>query len=71
MQFFPLGKAILRGMCIDHIIAHETHHFYLALPLKPTPTCFIKQRETSRPQEFKCKFVFLVYQLKCLEVEGV
>ena len=26
-------------MCLDHIIAHETHQFYLTLPLKIAPTC--------------------------------
>ena len=41
------------SMCLDHIIAHETYHFYLALPLKPTSTCFTKQCGTSRTQEFE------------------
>ena len=34
-------------MCLDHIIAHEAYYFYLALPLKPAPTCFTKQHGTS------------------------
>ena len=52
-------------MCLDHIIVHETlYYFYLALPLKPAPTCFTKQRGTLRTQELKCIFVFLVYLLK-------
>jgi hypothetical protein len=25
-------------MCLNCIIAHETYHYYLALPLKPAPT---------------------------------
>jgi hypothetical protein len=54
-------------MCLDHIIARETYHFFHVLPLKLAPTCFIKQCGTSGTQEFECKFVFLVYQLKCLE----
>src|ERR1700736_3778185 len=58
-------------MCLNYIIAHETYQLYLALPFKPAYMCFIKQRGTSRTQEFKCKFVFLVYQLQCLEFGGV
>ena len=50
-------------MCLDHIITHETYHLNLALPLKPAPTCFIKQRGTSSTQEFEYKYVFFVYQL--------
>jgi hypothetical protein len=41
----------------------ETYHYYLVLPLEPTPTCFTKQRGTSRTQEFKCIFVF--WSTKC------
>jgi hypothetical protein len=40
-------------MCLDHIIAHETYHFFHALPLKLAPTCFIKQCGTSGTQEFE------------------
>ena len=45
-------------MCLNYIVAHETYQQYLALPFKPAYTCFIKQRGTSRTQEFKCRFVF-------------
>src|ERR1700737_1766749 len=58
-------------MCLNYIITHETYQHHLALPLKRASTCFIKQRGTSRTQEFKCGFVFLVYQLQCLEFGGV
>jgi hypothetical protein len=58
-------------MCLDHIIAHEICHFFYALPLKLAPTCFIKQCGTSRTHEFECKFVSLVYQLRCLEFGGL
>jgi hypothetical protein len=54
-------EASLPTMCLDHIIAHETYHFFHALPLKLAPTCFIKQCGTSRTQEFECRSVFLVY----------
>ena len=57
-------------MCLDHIIACKIYNFFLALPLKLAPTCFIKQCGTSRTQEFEPIFVFLVYQLKCLENGG-
>ena len=40
----------LPSMCLDHIIAHETYHLCLALPLNSAPKCFIKQRGTSRTQ---------------------
>ena len=56
---FQLGKAILRSMYLDHIIAHGTYHFYLALPLNSGSQMFTKLRGTSRTQEFKCNFVFL------------
>ena len=36
----------------------ETYQHYVALPFKPAYICFIKQRGTSRTQEFKCRFVF-------------
>ena len=40
-------------MCLDHIMTHETYHFFHALPLKLAPTCFTKQCGTSRTQEFE------------------
>ena len=55
------------SICLDHIIARDTCHFFHVLPLKLAPTCFIKQCGASRTQESECKFVFLVYQLKYLE----
>ena len=61
----------LLSMHLNHIIAHETYHYHLALPLKPAPTCFTKQRGTSKTQEFECRFVFLLYQLQCLEFGGL
>ena len=60
----------LSTRCLHHIIAHETYHFYLALSLKLASTCFTKQCQTFETQEFECMFVFLVYQLKCLEFGG-
>ena len=57
-MILPISKAISRSMCLDHTIAHGTYHCYLTLPLKPTPTCFTKQRGTFRTQEFKCKVYF-------------
>ena len=30
-------------MCLDHVIAHDTYHFFPALPLEPNPTCITKQ----------------------------
>ena len=65
--FWGIHCTTLPTMCLDHIIAHKTYYFYLALPLKPAPTCFIKQFVTFRAQEFKCNFFVLVYQLKCLK----
>ena len=41
------------SMCLHHIIAHETYHFFHTLPLKLAPTCFIKQCGTFRTQEFE------------------
>jgi hypothetical protein len=46
-------EASMPSMCHDHIIAHKTYHIYLALPLKPAPTCFTKERGTSRTREFE------------------
>jgi hypothetical protein len=34
-------------------LAHETCHFFHALPLQPTPNCFTKQCGISRNQEFE------------------
>jgi hypothetical protein len=45
-------------MCLNHIVAHETYHYYLYLPLKLAPTCFTKQCGTSKTQEFECRFCF-------------
>ena len=41
------------SICLDHIIAHDTYHFFHGLPLKLAPTCFIKQCGTSRTQELE------------------
>ena len=66
------------SMCLNHIIAHDTCHFFHALPLKLAPTCFIKQCEISRTQEVHICFFglptkmfgiwgFLIYRWKNLE----
>ena len=49
-------------MCLNHIIGHETWHYYLDLPLEPT--FFTKQFGRSKTREFKCRFLFLFYQLQ-------
>ena len=46
-------------MCLDHIIAHKEFQFYIALPLKLVPTCFTKQRGTSRTQRIQVHICFL------------
>ena len=58
-------------MCLDHIITHETYHFFHAPPLKLAPTCFIRQYGTSRTREFECIFVFLVYQPDMFRIWGL
>ena len=57
-------------MCLNRVIDHETHYYYLDLPLKLAPTCFTKQRGTSKSQEFECRFFFWFYQLQYLEFWG-
>jgi hypothetical protein len=59
----------LLSICLNHIIAHETYHYCLDLPLKLAPTCFTKQRGTSKTQEFECEyfFVLVIYRWKGLE----
>jgi hypothetical protein len=48
----------LLSICLNHIIAHETYHYCLGLPLKLAPTCFTKQRGTSKSQELSADFCF-------------
>jgi hypothetical protein len=45
-------------MCLNLIIAHETYHYYLDLPLKLAPTCFTKQRGTSKLNNLNADFCF-------------
>ena len=50
----------LLSMCLNYIIAHETYHYYLDLPLKPTPMCFTKQRGTCKLKKLSANFCFFV-----------
>ena len=43
-------------MCLNHITACETYHFFHALTLKLAPSYFTKQCKTSRTQEFECEY---------------
>jgi hypothetical protein len=62
----------LLSMCLNHIIAHETYHYYLALPVKLAPTCFPKQHGTSKKtQEFDCRFLFFVPPTTRFEIWGL
>ena len=45
-------------MCLNHIIAHKTYHYYFDLPLKLDPTCFTKQRGTSKLKNLSANFCF-------------
>ena len=58
---FSIFLINLLSIRLNHIIAHETYHCCLDLPLKLAPTCFTKQRGTSKNSRIWVQiFVFVL-----------
>ena len=54
-------------MCLDRIIAHETYHFFHALPFKLAPHVPSNNVGHLELKNLSADLFFIIYQLKYLE----